>query len=494
MTGSSSWNPILRRRGIPVVFYSLINQGYEDAYYQELLGLPGGLGRHRYADGWVIVHEEDANQFTSHFLPLLQHRSFVDFFALQCRRAADELLDFGGAVHGRDFSAAPTAEILLAFSRLSSLSVRVMPFLNTMVFVQDDIETRLRERLGARWDMDPDAPELSARMQALMTGGGMESLAARSLKELGALAASLAEEAPDLVSSLLENEIPQRGTVEKRCPAFSVQAEEYLAKYDFFGTDYFVGEPIGFDDLLRQLGVHLGKSSEEQQAEPLDPKLLAALDEEDLSLLRTAQTMQFLREYRLEALFKSGRDCRSLFLRIGDTLGLGFDELVCLSFREILSSLAAEVLCLDFETIEQRRAGFGCDSSEVVVGERLGQLLDDLPNSYSSDNRVITGVTAFPGESTGALRVVDHLSKVEEVEVGDILAAPMTMPYHVPAMARAGAILTDEGGILSHAAIVARELQVPCVVGLATATSAFPPGTNVHVSAVGSTGRVERVE
>ncbi len=66
----------------------------------------------------------------------------------------------------------------------------------------------------------------------------------------------------------------------------------------------------------------------------------------------------------------------------------------------------------------------------------------------------------------------------------------MTMPYHVPAMARSGAILTDEGGILSHAAIVARELQVPCIVGLGSATTSFPDGTPVKVRARGSTGVV----
>lgn len=493
MTGSGPWIPILRRRGIPVLFYSLINQGYEDAYYQELLGLPGGLGRHRYADGWVIINEEDANQFTSNFLPLLRQPPFVDFFARQCQCAAGELITFGEAARELDYSAVSAAEMLLAFGRLSSLSIRVMPFLNTMVFVQDDIEARLRECLSARWDMDPDAPELSAQMQRLMSGGEMESLAARSLKELGALAASFAEEAPDLASSLWDGTL-KKGVVEERCPTFSVRAEKYLAAYDFFGTDYYLGEPTTLDDLLAQLGVHLSRQGEEQQAEGLDPDHLAALDEEDLSLLRTAQVMQFLREYRLEALFKSGSDCRALLLRIGDTLGLGFDELVCLTHREILRSLAAGAVCLDFETIEQRRAGFGCDSSEVVVGERLVQLLDGLPESHSSHNRVITGVTAFPGESTGLLRVVDHLSKVGEVAVGDILAAPMTMPYHVPAMARAGAILTDEGGILSHAAIVARELRVPCVVGLNTATTEFSSGTNVRVSALGSTGRVERVE
>ena len=160
-----------------------------------------------------------------------------------------------------------------------------------------------------------------------------------------------------------------------------------------------------------------------------------------------------MREYRLEALFKSGRDCRKLFTRIAETLGLGYGELMCMTFGEINESLATESLAIELTEIEQRMARYGCDDTAVVVGPELGALSAELPDAEVSEDS-ISGVTAFAGECRGPLRVVDHLAKIDEVEAGDVLAAPMTMPYHVPAMARAGAILTDEGGILSHAAIV----------------------------------------
>jgi len=74
---------------------------------------------------------------------------------------------------------------------------------------------------------------------------------------------------------------------------------------------------------------------------------------------------------------------------------------------------------------------------------------------------------------------------------GEILVAPMTSPYHVPAMNMAKAIVTDEGGILSHAAIIARELGKPCVVGTVHATTSIRTGDRIRVRALPSVGHVE---
>jgi len=73
-----------------------------------------------------------------------------------------------------------------------------------------------------------------------------------------------------------------------------------------------------------------------------------------------------------------------------------------------------------------------------------------------------------------------HIFKVEP---GDIIIAPMTSPDYVVGMRKAAAIVTDEGGITCHAAIVARELKVPCLVGTKKATKVFHDGDLVEVDA-----------
>jgi pyruvate,water dikinase len=91
----------------------------------------------------------------------------------------------------------------------------------------------------------------------------------------------------------------------------------------------------------------------------------------------------------------------------------------------------------------------------------------------------------------GRARVVKHLSQMHEVQAGDVLIAEMTDPDWEPVMKRAAAIVTDRGGRTCHAAIIARELGVPAVVGAGSATTTVADGTEVTVScAEGEDGRV----
>jgi len=78
---------------------------------------------------------------------------------------------------------------------------------------------------------------------------------------------------------------------------------------------------------------------------------------------------------------------------------------------------------------------------------------------------LLSGLGASPGVASGAVRTVDKLDQLDKVGEGDIIVTEMTTPDMVPAMKRAAGIVTDEGGMTSHAAIVARELGAPAVVG-----------------------------
>ncbi len=72
---------------------------------------------------------------------------------------------------------------------------------------------------------------------------------------------------------------------------------------------------------------------------------------------------------------------------------------------------------------------------------------------------------------------------MDQMKEGDILVAGQTRPFFMPAIRKAGAIVTDEGGITSHAAIVARELKKPCVIGTRIATEVLKDGDLVEVDA-----------
>jgi pyruvate,water dikinase len=101
---------------------------------------------------------------------------------------------------------------------------------------------------------------------------------------------------------------------------------------------------------------------------------------------------------------------------------------------------------------------------------------------------ILTGAPASPGIGTGVVRILKSPKEIGKIEKGDVLVAPMTSPDYVPAMKKASAIVTDQGGQTSHAAIVSRELGIPCVVGTETATKKLKEGTIVSVD--GTNGNV----
>jgi pyruvate,water dikinase len=86
------------------------------------------------------------------------------------------------------------------------------------------------------------------------------------------------------------------------------------------------------------------------------------------------------------------------------------------------------------------------------------------------------------------VKIIHKPSEIDKVLEGDVLVTEMTSPDYVPAMRRASAIVTDTGGRTSHAAIVSRELGIPCVVGTGTATSTLKTGQVVSVD--GRSGKI----
>ncbi|MBO4763582.1 MAG: phosphoenolpyruvate synthase [Candidatus Methanomethylophilaceae archaeon] len=105
-----------------------------------------------------------------------------------------------------------------------------------------------------------------------------------------------------------------------------------------------------------------------------------------------------------------------------------------------------------------------------------------------SQDIITTGLGASPGLASGKVVIYDESMSLDVVKDGDVLVTSMTMPDMVPAMSRAAAIVTDEGGMTCHAAIISRELGTPCVVGTGNATSILSDGMMITVD--GTTGTV----
>jgi pyruvate, water dikinase len=129
---------------------------------------------------------------------------------------------------------------------------------------------------------------------------------------------------------------------------------------------------------------------------------------------------------------------------------------------------------------------------ETVVSRADGNVMRRFVLRERSDV-LVTGRAIGQKIGTGAVRVLSDLAQMDQFRPGDVLVADMTDPDWEPIMKRAAAIVTDRGGRTCHAAIIARELGIPAVVGTGDATRRLVDGTEVTVScAEGDDGNVYR--
>ncbi len=115
------------------------------------------------------------------------------------------------------------------------------------------------------------------------------------------------------------------------------------------------------------------------------------------------------------------------------------------------------------------------------IPEKYQKIIAEIENKGKEE--IIKGLVAFKGKITGKVKIVRSYHDVKNVEINDILVANTTHPTYLPAMQKAAAFVTNEGGIISHAAIIAREMKKPCIVGTKNATKVLKDGDFVEVDA-----------
>lgn len=128
------------------------------------------------------------------------------------------------------------------------------------------------------------------------------------------------------------------------------------------------------------------------------------------------------------------------------------------------------------------------EESEAESGEHSMHEEEEfahVASKASFDNaRILTqGLAASPGIAVGVVKLIHDKKELYKVNKGDVLVTEMTNPDYVPAMKRAIAIVTNQGGTTAHAAIVSRELGIPCIVGTSNATKVLSDGMTITVDA-----------
>ncbi|MDP2749496.1 MAG: PEP-utilizing enzyme [Nanoarchaeota archaeon] len=265
---------------------------------------------------------------------------------------------------------------------------------------------------------------------------------------------------------------------------------QHIPMYDFDHEPYSVGHFAEELDSVADPEKELEKIevSFKERKKEFDAILKKLKPKPELkNLINMLKDAVFLRDYRDMIRQKLNLTIMEFYQEIGLRLGLNVKEVALLTNQEIELHLQNSEQ-FDKEEIKKRKKSFLLlqfkDKIDIYSGDNADKKATELGlYKKTIKTNTIKGRPASPGRISGKAKIIHTNLDFDKLNEGDILVAAMTRQDFVSVMRKVSAIVTNEGGVTSHAAIIARELGLPCVVGTHIATEIFNDGDFIEVDA-----------
>ena len=313
-------------------------------------------------------------------------------------------------------------------------------------------------------------------------------------RELGRLVAAI----PEPVRRLLAQDPIDVDAVTQQDPEWWGRAEDFLARHGARTTRMY--QPFSSRSWRDDLPAFLGTVAVMAHTERREP--VAARPHTDLMAEATGRLPRFLRRrfLRLVDDYRAGHVTREAGVVDFEELGEQMRRLALeAGHRMVAAGLLAEpgeVALLGFDELLGWLRGEPVDVAGIV--ERRRRARHRALAAWQPERDPVkpgsgmTGVAASPGITSGPVRVISGPAEFKRLRPGDVLVCQATDPAWTPLFASASAVVAETGGLLSHAAIVAREYGIPAVLGVLEVTTRLHDGQVVTVD--GSAGRVRTEE
>ncbi|OHA22965.1 MAG: hypothetical protein A3B98_02905 [Candidatus Taylorbacteria bacterium RIFCSPHIGHO2_02_FULL_43_55] len=258
---------------------------------------------------------------------------------------------------------------------------------------------------------------------------------------------------------------------------------------DHFQRELEEIEKEGSQTVLERIKEFKAKTIQEQK------KIIKALNigKTHQRIFKIVRGSLFSRLYSKYAQFYAYYCLEGLLKEIGSRFSLSLEETRFLSIKDYESMLARSgadktnwgSLARSHKSHSLQISDEG--QTEIWTGEDADRVMKKVKwkegSVESSQSDEIKGQPAFKGQAKGRVKIINTVQELAKMHSGNVLVSHMTNPDIVPAMKMAVAIVTDLGGITCHAAIVARELRKPCIIGTKIATKVLKDGDLVEVDA-----------
>lgn len=247
------------------------------------------------------------------------------------------------------------------------------------------------------------------------------------------------------------------------------QSKNTLKEFAWLKTAYNIIEELREDEIEN---INKGEEIFERQ-------------KSDNYLINTLQIGIYLRNRMKELSQKLWYYIDPLAISMAIDLGISREEFFTITYKEVIESYKNKNVVISKKEIEDRKKGFSIgilDNKEVII---TGPDSLDLVDYFTKlpDFKEISGRVAYKGKVKGIVKTIFKKEQFKDFKKGDILVTTMTTPDYIVLIQKASAIVTDEGGLSCHAAIVSREMKKPCIIGTKIATKVLHDGDFVEVDA-----------
>jgi len=254
-------------------------------------------------------------------------------------------------------------------------------------------------------------------------------------------------------------------------------AKEYIDEFFYIKTSYADAPELTLESVIEEAEDLREESSKERNSSDFTNRKLS---EDERLLVGLFKITEVLRDKRKQINLIGGFAMFRFLDELVRRTGILFEEASRIYWFEFGELLQNKDVVLN--RVKKRKLVTAvCPDGRSV--DYLDYLAVEPKGAMAGDVSELRGTPAAKGKARGKVRVVIGRDNFTDFKEGEVLVAEMTRPNFVPLMKKAAAIVTDEGSLTCHAAVVSRELGIPCVVGVKIATQIFKDGDVVEVDA-----------
>lgn len=279
---------------------------------------------------------------------------------------------------------------------------------------------------------------------------------------------------------------------------FSLNGEAWLAKYQWLNMYSVYDKPYTLEDYQRYKKQTTKEEIEKQarvfvKAEEKYHRFLNIVDEELKQKVAMVHTYSFLKTDRIDTWKQAMFLLQPFYTSIAKKARISLSLAANLCSQEIKELLTNGNLLPNLDQRIKSSAIYHFSEGKIAMAynQKVVQKTITILEKPWKSIKQVTGIIACRGIAQGRVKIISHSDDLAKVNKGDIFVAKYTFPTFTPTMAKCAAIITDEGGLTSHAAVLAREMHIPCIVGTKIATKVLHDGDLIEVDA--EKGLVKRV-